>query len=458
MATESTFTTINPTSGDELRTYDLLTTEGIERALAVAQESFLHHRESSIAERAEKMLRVADILERDKRHHAELMTQEMGKPIRQAIAEAEKCAWVCRYYAEHAAAYLSDENRETEAKSSFVAYQPVGPVLAVMPWNFPYWQVFRFAAPTVMAGNVGLLKHAKNVLGCGDAIAGLFKAAGFDDGVFQHIPVETSTVNGIIRDARVRAVTLTGSEGAGRAVGGAAGEALKPSVLELGGSDAFIVLADADLEKAVSKGVTARVQNNGESCIAAKRFILEKPIVEAFTARFVAAMEALKVGDPMNEETDIGPLARADLRIEIHDQVERAVKDGAEILCGGVIPEGPGFFYPPTALANVQEGSVAFEEEIFGPVASLIVAEDTDDAVRLANASRFGLGGAVFTEDRNKGESVARRLDVGCAFVNEMTKSHPNLPFGGVKDSGYGRELARSGLLEFVNAKTIWID
>jgi len=253
-------------------------------------------------------------------------------------------------------------------------------------------------------------------------------------------------------------VTLTGSEGAGRAVGKAAGEALKPVVLELGGSDAFIVLADADLEKAVEIGVQARVQNNGESCIAAKRFILEQPIAEVFTTRFVAGMESLGVGDPMDEATDIGPLARADLRDEVHDQVLRAVKDGAEILCGGAIPSGPGFFYPPTVLANVQEGSVAFEEEIFGPVASIILAEDADDAVRLANASRFGLGGAVFTEDRNKGEAIARRLDVGCAFVNEMTRSHPNLPFGGVKDSGHGRELARHGMMEFVNAKTIWID
>ncbi len=454
----ATYTTINPTSGEPLKTYNLLTDERIETSLDVAASSFLRHRETTFAARAERMTRLAELLDRDKQRHAELMTREMGKPIRQAIAEAEKCAWVCRYYAEHAEAYLADEIRETEAKKSYVAHQPLGPVLAVMPWNFPYWQVFRFAAPTVMAGNVGLLKHAKNVLGCGDAIAELFKEAGFEDGVFQHLPVETSAVDAIIRDARVRAVTLTGSEGAGRAVAGAAGESLKPSLLELGGSDAFIVLADADLDKAVSKGVTARVQNNGESCIAAKRFILEKPIAAEFTRRFESAMRALKVGDPMDDETDIGPLAREDLRDEIHDQVERAAKDGAEILCGGVMPDGPGFFYPPTVLANVREGSVAFEEEIFGPVASLIIAEDAEDAVRLANASRFGLGGAVFTEDRDRGEAVARRLETGSVFVNEMTKSHPNLPFGGVKDSGYGRELARNGMLEFVNTKTIWID
>ena len=454
----STYTTINPASGEPLHTYELLSDEGIERALVVASEAFVRHRETSIDARAIKMLHLADLLDRDSRRHARLTTQEMGKPIRQAEAEAEKCARVCRYYAEHAEVFLADEIRKTEAAQSFVAYQPLGPVLAIMPWNFPYWQVFRFAAPTVMAGNVGLLKHAKNVLACGDAIAGLFREAGFEEGVFQHLPIETNRVEGIIKDPRVRAVTLTGSEGAGRAVGRAAGEALKPAVLELGGSDAFIVLADANLDRAVEIGVRARVQNNGESCIAAKRFILEKPIAEAFTARFVAAMQALEVGDPMDEATDIGPLARADLRDEVHDQVLRAVVDGAEILCGGSVPDGPGFFYPPTVLTNVREGNVAFEEEIFGPVASLIVAQDADDAVRLANASRFGLGGAVFTEDRNKGEAIARRLEVGCAFVNEMVKSHPNLPFGGVKGSGHGRELARHGMLEFVNVKTIWID
>ncbi|MCH7976949.1 MAG: NAD-dependent succinate-semialdehyde dehydrogenase [Bacteroidetes bacterium] len=452
-----TYTTFNPASGEPLHTYELLSDEGIERVLLVASEAFLRHRETQISTRVERMLHLADLLERDKQRHAELMTQEMGKPIRQAVAEAEKCAWVCRYYAEHAQAFLADEPCETEAAQSFVAYQPLGPVLAIMPWNFPYWQVFRFAVPAVMAGNVGLLKHAKNVLACGEAIAGLFREAGFEEGVFQHLAIETNRVEGIIKDPRVRAVTLTGSEGAGRAVGKAAGEALKPVVLELGGSDAFIVLADADLERAVEIGVQARVQNNGESCIAAKRFILEKPIAKTFTSRLVATMEALEMGDPMDEATDIGPLARADLRDEVHDQVLRAVNDGAEILCGGAIPGGPGFFYPPTVLANVQEGSVAFEEEIFGPVASLVVAEDADEAVRLANASRFGLGGAVFTEDRNKGEAIARRLEVGCAFVNEMVKSHPNLPFGGVKDSGHGRELARHGMMEFVNAKTIWI-
>ncbi|NNF58375.1 MAG: NAD-dependent succinate-semialdehyde dehydrogenase [Rhodothermaceae bacterium] len=454
----ATHTTVNPATGAALQTYDLLDADGIKVALQRAADAFEEHRATSFEDRAAKLRRVADALERDTKRHAELMTREMGKPLTQAIAEAEKCAWVCRYYADHAADFLADEPRDSEAERSFVAYQPLGPVLAVMPWNFPYWQVFRFAAPAVMAGNVGLLKHAKNVLGCGEAMAALFRDAGFPDGVFQHLMVETDAVERLIKDDRVVAVTLTGSEGAGKAVAEAAGEALKPSVLELGGSDAFIVLADADLDKAVEIGVEARMQNNGESCIAAKRFILERPIAEAFTERFVAAMEAQTVGDPMDERTEVGPLARADLRADIHDQVERAVKDGAEILCGGAIPGGDGFFYPPTVLGNVQEGSVAFEEEIFGPVASLVVADDRDDAVRLANASRFGLGGAVFTEDRAKGEAVARRLESGGAFVNAMTKSHPNLPFGGIKDSGYGRELSHHGIRAFVNAKTIWID
>ncbi|MDX1438832.1 MAG: NAD-dependent succinate-semialdehyde dehydrogenase [Rubricoccaceae bacterium] len=454
----SAYTTQNPSTGTDIHTYELMGDVQIDGALDLAVEAFSRHRYSSFEDRARKMMGLADLLERESRKHAELMTQEMGKPIKQAVAEVRKCTLVCRYYAENTARFLADEPRETEADNSFVAYEPLGPVLAVMPWNFPYWQVFRFATPAVMAGNVGLLKHAKNVLGCGEAIAGLFKEAGFEAGVFQHLPIPTKVVDDIIRDARVTAVTLTGSEGAGKAVGGAAGEALKPSVLELGGSDAFIVLADADLDRAIEVGVRARTQNNGESCIAAKRFILEEPIAAAFTERFVKAMEKLSVGDPMDDSTDIGPLARKDLRDEVHDQVQRAVQDGAEILCGGSIPDGPGFFYPPTVLSNVNEGTVAFREEIFGPVASLIVANDAEDAVRLANASRFGLGGAVFTQDRNKGVDIARKLEAGCAFVNEMTKSHPNLPFGGVKDSGYGRELARHGMLEFVNTKTIWVD
>ena len=451
-------TTINPATGAPLSTYERLTEAEQDAALDRATEAFGAHHTTSFADRAGAMRRLADLLERDKHDHARLMTTEMGKPLAQAVAEAEKCAWVCRYYAEHAERFLADEERETEAGRSFVAYEPLGPVLAVMPWNFPYWQVFRFAAPTVMAGGVGLLKHAESVLGCGDAIEGLFREAGFADGVFQHLVLSHDATAALIADARVRAVTLTGSDGAGRTIGKLAGEALKPSLLELGGSDAFVVLADADLDAAVETGVRARVQNNGQSCIAAKRFILERPIAEAYTRRFVERMASLTVGDPMDEATEVGPLARADLRDDIQDQVDRAVADGAEVLCGGAIPDGQGFYYPPTVLGDVREGTVAFDEEIFGPVASMTVADDADDAVRLANATRFGLGGSVWTEDRDRGERVARSIRSGAVFVNEMTKSHPNLPFGGIGDSGYGRELAHQGIRAFVNQKTIWID
>jgi succinate-semialdehyde dehydrogenase/glutarate-semialdehyde dehydrogenase len=326
-----------------------------------------------------------------------------------------------------------------------------------MPWNFPFWQVIRFAAPAVAAGNVALLKHASNVPACGDAIAEAFTEAGFPEGVFQHLVIPSEAVRAVIEDDRVAAVTLTGSEGAGRAVAAAAAGALKKSVLELGGSDAFIVLADADLEQAADVGVRARTQNNGQSCIAAKRFIVERPVADEFTALFTARMEALHVGDPMDTANDLGPLAREDLRNEVHDQVERAVAGGAEVRTGGHVPAGAGFFYPPTVLAGVREGSVAFEEEIFGPVAAITTAADADDAVRLANASRFGLGGAVFTRDASRGEEIARRLECGSAFVNAMVRSHEALPFGGVKASGYGRELGPEGLREFVNVQTIWV-
>jgi len=450
-------TTVNPATEAQIASYDALSGRGLDAALARAADAFGAHRQTTFADRADRMRRLADLLDDQKESLGRLMTAEMGKPLAQAIAEAEKCAWVCRYYADHAEGFLADEVRETEAARSFVAYQPLGPVLAVMPWNFPFWQAFRFAAPTVMAGGVGVLKHAGNVLGCGDRMAELFTAAGFDEGVFQHLVIDHDQTAAAIADDRIRAVTLTGSEGAGRAIAKQAGEALKPCVLELGGTDAFVVLADADLEAAVETGVASRTQNNGQSCIAAKRFILEKPIAEEYTQRFVARMEALTVGDPMTD-VDLGPLARKDLREDIQDQVDRAVQGGAEILTGGRIPGGTGYFYPPTVLGDVAEGTVAFEEEIFGPVASLVVAEDADDAVRLANATRFGLGGSVWTRDVDKGERLARAIRSGAVFVNEMTKSHPNLPFGGVGASGYGRELARHGIRAFVNAKTVWID
>ena len=449
--------TINPATGEAIHRYDTFTGEEIEERLARADSAFRRHRRTAFEERSAKMRRAGDLLEARARDLGAIMTREMGKPIGQAEAEAKKCAWVCRYYAEHAERFLSPEAVETDAAKSYVAFQPLGPVLAVMPWNFPFWQVFRFAAPALMAGNVGLLKHASNVTGCALAIEEVLREAGFDQDEFQALIVPSDEVAGIIADVRVRAATLTGSEGAGRAVGGAAGKAIKPSVLELGGSDPFIVLADADLEQAVEAGVKGRMQNNAQSCIAAKRFIVEEDVREAFTERFVEEMEALQIGDPMDAATDVGPMARGDLRDEVHDQVQRALAEGATLLAGGEKLDGAGFYYRPTVLADVRPGTVAFEEEIFGPVASLITARDADHAVELANRSPFGLGGAVFTEDRAKGEDVALRLEVGCAFVNGMVKSDPRLPFGGVKASGYGRELSHFGLREFVNIKTVWI-
>jgi succinate-semialdehyde dehydrogenase/glutarate-semialdehyde dehydrogenase len=450
-------TTLNPATGEPLATYERLSAAALDAALDRAARAFDRHRRRPFAERAAAVRRLADLLDRDAGAHGRLMTREMGKPLDQAVAEARKCALVCRYYAEHAERLLADEPRETEAGRSFVAYEPLGPVLAVMPWNFPYWQVFRFAAPTVMAGGVGLLKHADNVLGCAAAIEGLFREAGFEEGVFAHLNIDHDQTAGVVGDPRVRAVTLTGSGRAGRAVGELAGAALKPSLLELGGSDPFVVLDDADLDAAVEAGVRARVQNNGQSCIAAKRFILDASVAGPFAERFAERMGALTVGDPL-EGPDLGPLARADLRATVHDQVERAVAGGARVVCGGRVPDGPGFYYPPTVLADVAEGSVAFDEEIFGPVAALTVAADEAEAVRLANATRFGLGASVWTRDRARGERVARQIRAGAVFVNAMTRSHPNLPFGGVGESGYGRELGRPGVRAFVNEKTVWID
>ncbi|MEL6614576.1 MAG: NAD-dependent succinate-semialdehyde dehydrogenase [Bacteroidota bacterium] len=452
------FTSRNPATGEPLRTYDALSDAALDRALQTAHDAWQRHRQRPLAERAQGLRRVADALEHDADAHAALMTREMGKPLAQAKAEAEKCAWACRFYAEHGPGWLEDEPTETEAAWSGVAFEPLGPLLAIMPWNFPYWQAIRAAAPAVLAGNVVLLKHAENVLGCGDALADLFRDAGFEAGVFQHLIVPVEQIEGIIHDDRVAAVTLTGSERAGRAVGRASGEALKPCVLELGGSDAFVVLDDADLDRAVEIGVSARTQNNGQSCIAAKRFILHANIAEAFTERFTATMEALTVGPPEADGTDLGPLAREDLRVGLHDQVECLRAEGAEILTGGEMPSGPGWYYPPTVAAGVTEHMLPFREELFGPVASLTVARDEAEAIRLANATPFGLGGSVFTSDRARGERVARQMASGAVFVNEMTKSHPALPFGGIGRSGLGRELARQGLRSFVNEKTIWIE
>ena len=450
--------TVNPATGGELDRYDTFSDEEVDARLERADAAYRRHRATAFDDRAQRMSRAADLLEERADAMGRLMTREMGKPVGQARAEVRKCAWVCRYYAEHAEDFLADEPADTDANKSYVAFEPLGPVLAVMPWNFPIWQVFRFAAPALMAGNVALLKHAANVTGCALAIEDLLRDAGFDDDEFQTLVVEVEQVAGIIEDPRVKAATLTGSVRAGRAVGSEAAEQVKPSVLELGGSDPFIVLADADLDLALAKGLTARMQNNAQSCIAAKRFILERPIADAFIERFTERMEGLTIGDPMDDATDLGPLAREDLRDGVHDQVMRSLQEGAVCATGGHKIERAGFFYAPTVLTEVAPGNVAFEEEIFGPVASMIVADDADHAVELANDTRFGLGGSVFTEDRARGEAIARRLEVGCAFVNEMVKSDPRLPFGGVKDSGYGRELGQYGIREFVNIKTVWVE
>lgn len=452
------FASVNPATGDALNEYPAHSTDELDARLDRAVAGFEANRDRSLAERTRRLERTADLLEERAERYGALMTREMGKPVDQAEAEAEKCAWVCRYYAEHGADFLADEPVETDARTSYVAYEPLGPVLAVMPWNFPFWQLFRFGAPALMAGNTVLLKHAPNVPGCALAIEELLRDAGFTDHELQALLVDEDAVAGVLADRRVRAATLTGSVGAGKAVAQQAAAQVKPTVLELGGSDPFIVCADADLEAAASVGCTARMQNNGQSCIAAKRFIVEAPVADAFTERFIEKVEALTIGNPQDPHTDIGPMARADLRSEVHDQVERAIGEGALAAAGGHTIDREGFYYAPTVLTDVQPGTVAFEEEIFGPVASVVVADDAEHALTLANDTRFGLGGSIFTEDREKGERMARGLEAGCAFVNEMTKSDPRLPFGGIKDSGYGRELSRHGIREFVNAKTVWIE
>ena len=452
------FVSVNPATTDEVSRYSAHTADQLDTRLDQAQSAVEANRRRSFEERAQRLNRAADLLEERAEEYGKLMTREMGKPLAQAVAEAEKCAWVCRYYAENGAEFLADEPVETDAQKSYVAYEPLGPVLAVMPWNFPFWQVLRFGVPALMAGNSILLKHAPNVTGCALAIEDVLQDAGFTEHELQTLLIDEETVGEVLGDRRVRAATLTGSVGAGKAVARQAAAHVKPTVMELGGSDPFIVCADADLERAASVGCTARMQNNGQSCIAAKRFIVEAAVADAFTERLIDEVEALTVGDPMAASTDIGPMAREDLREGIHDQVERAIGQGAVAATGGHTIDREGIYYAPTVLTEVEPGTVAFEEEIFGPVASVVVAEDTDHAVALANDTRFGLGGSIFTEDREKGERMARDLEVGCAFVNEMTKSDPRLPFGGIKDSGYGRELSHHGIREFVNAKTVWVE
>jgi succinate-semialdehyde dehydrogenase/glutarate-semialdehyde dehydrogenase len=386
------------------------------------------------------------------------MAREMGKARVEGREEAEKCAWVCDYYAENAERFLADEIRESAATRSFVTFRPIGVVLSVMPWNFPFWQVFRFAAPGLMAGNAGLLKHASNVPGCALRIEEIFREAGFPEHLFRTLLIGSSAVSRVLDHPHVRAATLTGSTPAGAAVAEAAGRRIKKTVLELGGSDPYVILEDADVDAAVASCVTARIKNVGQSCIAAKRFIVTEPVLERFTEGLVAGMRDQRMGDPLDESTTVGPLARRDLRDELHDQVRRSVDAGARCLLGGEIPDGPGAFYPPTVLTGVTEGMPAWDEELFGPVAAVIAVRDEAEAIRVANATPFGLGAAVYTRDAARGERIAAyELEAGCCFVNDFVRSDPRLPFGGVKESGYGRELGAQGIREFVNIKTVWI-
>jgi succinate-semialdehyde dehydrogenase/glutarate-semialdehyde dehydrogenase len=449
--------TINPVTGETVKTFAELTGAQIEAKLALAARTFQTHRHTSFAERAQKMTRAAEILESEKQEFGRLMTIEMGKPIKAAISEAEKCAWVCRYYAENAERHLADEVVETNAKRSYVRFQPLGPVLAVMPWNFPFWQVFRFAAPALMAGNVGLLKHASNVPQCALAIEDIFRRAGFPEGAFQTLLIGSDKVESILNDARVVAATLTGSEPAGASVAAIAGKQIKKTVLELGGSDPFIVMSSANLNEAVTTAVKARTINNGQSCIAAKRFIVAAEIYQNFEERFVAEMKALRVGDPLDEKTDIGPLATPQIVKDLEKQVEQAVASGARVLTGGKRIDRPGNFYEPTVLVDVDPATDVSCEEIFGPVAMLFRVNNTDEAIQLANATPFGLGSAAWTNDASEQEQFINELQAGCVFINGMVASDPRLPFGGVKHSGYGRELAEFGIREFVNIKTVWI-
>ena len=451
--------TINPATGQVLKKFEPLTQQQINSKIEKAAATFAEFRKVPFAERARLMVRAGDILEREKQEFARLMTLEMGKTIGSAVAEAAKCASACRYYAENAERFLADELVETTAARSYVRYQPLGIVLAVMPWNFPFWQVMRFAAPTLMAGNVALLKHASNVPQCALALEDIFRRAGFAEGVFQTLLVTSGQVEGILDDPRVMAASLTGSEGAGIQVGMAAAKRIKKVVLELGGSDPFIVMPSADLDAAVSTAVKARVQNNGQSCIAAKRFIVAEEIAAEFEKKFVAKMEALVIGDPMQENVELGPLATADAVVDLQRDVAKSVEAGARVLTGGKpLSDRPGNFYAPTVLTNIPKDSPAYREELFGPVACLFRAKDVDEAIAIANDSRFGLGASVWTNDEFERKRFVNEVEAGMVFVNKMVASDPRVPFGGVKQSGHGRELGVHGIREFTNIKTVWIE
>ncbi|SRR5579884_7495 len=450
--------TINPATGERIRSFEPLAAAEIEAKIRLAAETFPQFRALGFAERARRMTKAAEILERDKEELGRLMTTEMGKTLRSAVDEAVKCAWACRYYAECAEHFLRDEVVQTGAGRSYIHYQPIGVILAVMPWNFPFWQVFRFIAPNLMAGNVGLLKHASNVPQCALKIEEIMRRAGFPEGAFQTLLIGSAQVEAVLNDPRVAAATLTGSEGAGIQVGVAAARKIKKVVLELGGSDPFIVMPSANLQHAVATAVKARVINNGQSCIAAKRFLVHEAIADAFEKGFVEKMEALKTGDPMDPATELGPLSSADALKSLDEAVRATVQAGARVLTGGTPLAQPGYFYAPTVLANVPRDSPGYREELFGPVACVFRVKGIDEAIRIANDSRFGLGASAWTNDPAERERFANEIEAGMVFINKMVASDPRLPFGGVKVSGHGRELGVHGIREFTNIKTVWIE
>ncbi|MCG6971823.1 MAG: NAD-dependent succinate-semialdehyde dehydrogenase [Desulfobacterales bacterium] len=453
-----TLTAINPANGDTIQTYEQTPFDKVKDYIEGAHRAFTGWKETSFSQRAELMKNASKTLIENKEAYAKIMAMEMGKPIRQGRAEVEKCAWVCDYYADNASGMLQPEKIVTDASNSSVSFRPLGVVLAIMPWNYPFWQVFRFAAPGLMAGNAAVLKHASNVPGCAMAIEDVFSKAGFPENLFRNLLISGEQTKGVIEHPLIKAVTLTGSNFAGQAVASTAGKMLKKSVLELGGSDPYIVLEDADLESAAKTCVESRLLNSGQSCIAAKRFVVIEDVRQRFEDLFTAYMQAKKMGNPMEEDIDVGPQARFDLRDDLHRQVAQSMEKGAKCLLGGEIPNGKGAYYPATVLSGVQKGMPAYEEEVFGPVAAIISVKDEREAIQVANDTSFGLGAAIFTEDLERGERIATyELEAGCCFVNAFVKSDPRLPFGGIKASGYGRELSHYGIKEFVNIKTIYV-
>lgn len=452
----NSFFTVNPTTEEIIREYKEFSLAYIDELIFLADKTFHSWRETTFAHRAELMRKAAAILIERKEELARLMAIEMGKPIMQGIAEAEKCAWVCDYYADNAEIFLTDEHIPTQMRKSYAAFIPLGVVFAIMPWNFPFWQVFRFAAPALMAGNTTILKHARNTMGCALEIERIFRKAGFPDGAFTTLVIGSDSVPKVIGHPLVKAVTLTGSTPVGSKVAEKSGNKIKKCVLELGGSDPYVILADANLEKAVETCVIARLINSGQSCIAAKRFIVVREIYNEFVQLFTEGMKSVRMGDPLDKENLVGPQARKDLQETLHQQVLQSRQKGAKLIIGGEIPKGKGFFYPPTVLSDVYKGMAAYDEETFGPVAAIIPAANEKQAIEIANDNIYGLGAAIFTEDLEKGEWIARnKLDAGCCFVNDYVKSDPRLPFGGIKQSGYGRELSIYGIKEFVNIKTV---